>query len=218
MMHIYKRAYPILLLIGALLFFVNIIFSFIQFHLLIHIGLGFFSILLFAFTISFFRVPARNLKPDERVVYSPADGKIMAIDEVFENEYLKRNCKRISVFMSIFNVHQNRVPVSGKVVYSKHHPGKYLVAWHPKSSLKNERQTVVIETPKGELILIRQIAGIVARRIICNVKAGDKVKQGDELGFILFGSRVDVLIPVLTIIKVRMGDKVKANVCSIASF
>ena len=120
--------------------------------------------------------------------------------------------------MSVFNVHQNRIPVSGKVVYSKHHPGKYLVAWHPKSSVKNERHTVVIETNKGELILIRQIAGIVARRIICNVKEGDEVKQGDELGFIMFGSRVDVFSPLNIKINIELKEKTKGNITVLGHF
>jgi len=218
MMHIYKKAYPILLLIGAMLFFINIVFLLVQMHFAIRIILAFFSLLLYAFIITFFRVPSRNFKADERLVYSPADGKILAIEEVFEDEYFKRNCRKFSIFMSIFNVHQNCIPVSGKVVYSKHHPGKYLVAWHPKSSLKNERHTVVIETSGRQQIVIRQIAGIVARRIICNVKVGDEVKQGGELGFIMFGSRVDVFIPFNLKILVKLNEKVKSNITVLGHF
>jgi len=120
--------------------------------------------------------------------------------------------------MSVLNVHQNRVPVSGRIIYSKHHPGKYLVAWHPKSSLKNERNTAVIETTKGSLVLIRQIAGIVARRIIYNLKAGDVVKQGDELGFIMFGSRVDVFLPLNMNVLIKLNDKVKGNITVLGQF
>ncbi|MBN2275882.1 MAG: phosphatidylserine decarboxylase family protein [Bacteroidales bacterium] len=211
-MHIYKKACPLLIIIAAVILLVNIVFIIWQVNLAFFSAiLAFISVFLYVFILAFFRIPNRSFVTDETVIYSPADGKIVANEEVFEDEYLKTACKKVSIFMSVFNVHQNRIPVSGKVVYSKHHPGKYLVAWNPKSSLKNERVTVVIETLKGELILIRQIAGIVARRIICNVQEGDRVKQGDELGFIMFGSRVDVFLPQEAQIKVILDDKVKAN-------
>ena len=181
-MRIYKKAFPVLTIFTSVLVLLNVAVYNIPFIV--------FSVAFLVLIITFFRLPVRQIKPDENLIYSPADGKVVSIEEVFEDEFLKKECKKVSIFMSVFNVHQNRIPVSGKVIYSKHHPGKYLVAWHPKSSVKNERHTVVIETNKGELILIRQIAGIVARRIICNVKEGDEVKQGDELGFIMFGSMV----------------------------
>jgi len=203
-MRIYKKAYPILIVIGAVLFLANIVFLLGQMHFAIRLILPSFSIFLYAFIVAFFRIPKRDFSPDERLVYSPADGKVVAIEEVFEDEFLKTNCKKISIFMSVFNVHQNRVPVSGRIIYSKHHPGKYLVAWHPKSSLKNERISIVIETENGQQLLIRQIAGIVARRIICNLKEGDFVQQCDELGFIMFGSRVDVFVQVHTKINVKL--------------
>ncbi len=167
--------------------------------------------LIFIFSIHFFRIPERVINPDEKLVFSPADGKVVAIEEVFEDEFLKVKCKKISFFMSVFNIHQNRIPVSGRVVYDKHNPGKYLIAWHPKSSLKNEQHTVVVETLERQHILIRQIAGIAARRIIRNVNKGDDVKQGDELGFILFGSRVDIFIPLNIKINVVLNEKVKGN-------
>jgi len=215
-MRIYKKAYPILIVIGALLLLLNIIFFKAEIHFAIRLILPFFSILLYVFIVAFFRIPKRDFSPDERLVYSPADGSVVAIEEVFEDEFLHAKCKKISVFMLVFNVHQNRVPVSGTVIYSKHHPGKYLVAWHPKSSLKNERNTVVIETSGGQQFLIWQIAGLVARRIICNVNEGDVLKQGDELGFIMFGSRVDVFVPVHTKINVKLKQKVKVNRHAIA--
>lgn len=210
-MHIYKKAYPVLILVGALLLLLIIIFITAKVHIIICFILIISSLFLYIFVITFFRVPKRNFISDENIINCPADGRVVAIETAFEDEFLKKQCKKVSIFMSIFNVHQNRIPVSGKVIYSKHHPGKYLVAWHPKSSLKNERHTVVIETIKGKQIVVRQIAGIVARRIICNVKEGDEVKQGDELGFIMFGSRVDVFLPQEAEIKVTLGDKVKAN-------
>jgi len=210
-MRIYKKAYPILFVIGALLLLLNIISFIAEIHFTIRLILPFLSIFLYAFIVAFFRIPKRDFSPDERLVYSPADGRVVAIEEVFEDEFFKTDCKKISIFMSVFNVHQNRVPLSGRVVYSKHHPGKYLVAWHPKSSLKNERTSIVIETNEGMRLKISQIAGIVARRIICNLKEGDTVKQGDELGFIMFGSRVDLFIPQLKNTVVELGNKVKAN-------
>lgn len=209
-MLIYKKAFPVLIVFTSVLVLLNVAVYNITFIV--------FSVAFFVLIIAFFRLPDRQIKSDESLIYSPADGKIVSIEEVFEDEFLKKECKKVSIFMSVFNVHQNRIPVSGKVVYSKHHPGKYLVAWHPKSSLKNERHTVVIETNNGELILIRQIAGIVARRIICNVKEGDEVKQGDELGFIMFGSRVDVFFSSYRQVMVELNDKVKSNISKIGKF
>ncbi len=209
-MRIYKKAFPVLIVFTSVLVLLNVAVYNIPFIV--------FSVAFLVLIITFFRLPVRQIKPDENLIYSPADGKVVSIEEVFEDEFLKKECKKVSIFMSVFNVHQNRIPVSGKVVYSKHHPGKYLVARHPKSSLKNERHTVVIETNNGELILIRQIAGIVARRIICNVKEGDEVKQGDELGFIMFGSRVDVFFSLYRQVMVELNDKVKSNISKIGKF
>ena len=209
-MLIYKKAFPVLTIFTSVLVLLNVAVYNIPFIV--------FSVAFLVLIITFFRLPVRQIKPDENLIYSPADGKVVSIEEVFEDEFLKKECKKISIFMSVFNVHQNRIPVSGKVVYSKHHPGKYLVAWHPKSSVKNERHTVVIETNKGELILIRQIAGIVARRIICNVKEGDEVKQGDELGFIMFGSRVDVFSPLNIKINIELKEKTKGNITVLGHF
>ena len=209
-MRIYKKAFPVLIVFTSVLVLLNVAVYNIPFIV--------FSVAFLVLIITFFRLPVRQIKPDENLIYSPADGKVVSIEEVFEDEFLKKKCKKVTIFMSVFNVHQNRIPVSGKVIYSKHHPGKYLVAWHPKSSLKNERHTVVIETNNGELILIRQIAGIVARRIICNVKEGDEVKQGDELGFIMFGSRVDVFFSLYRQVMVELNDKVKSNISKIGKF
>jgi phosphatidylserine decarboxylase len=217
-MHIYKKAYPLLLVVGIILLTINGLLLMLHFKIGVQLLIVSVSIVFYIFIIAFFRVPERTVSINDNLIYSPADGKVVAIEEVFENEFLKRSCIKISIFMSVFNVHQNYIPVSGKVIFSMHHPGKYLVAWHPKSSSKNEHTSVVIETFDRQQILIRQIAGIVARRIICNIKEGDVVKQGDELGFILFGSRVDVFMPMGLNVTIKPGEKVKANKSIIAKF
>jgi phosphatidylserine decarboxylase len=167
--------------------------------------------LLFLILLQFFRVPHRIPKTGEDIILCPADGKIVVIEKTFEPEYLKAEVIQISVFMSPFNVHKNWYPVSGEVEYYKYHPGKYLVAWHPKSSTENERSTIVIRRKDGKKILVRQIAGILARKICCYVKQNTQVKQGDELGFIKFGSRVDVFIPLDAEIKVQLNEMVKGS-------
>jgi phosphatidylserine decarboxylase len=155
---------------------------------------GLLSVVL-VLVLQFFRNPERHTAVDPRHIMAPADGKIVIVAEVEEPEYFKGKRLQISVFMSPLNVHVNRSPVTGKVRYYRYHPGDYLVAWHPKSSTLNERTTVVVETEKGEPVLFRQIAGALARRIVCYVKEGDRVTQGGEYGFIKFGSRVDVFLP-----------------------
>jgi phosphatidylserine decarboxylase len=159
----------------------------------------------------FFRLPERKFEPSAGVVYAPADGKVVVIEEAEEKEYFKDKRLQVSIFMSPLNVHSNRYPVSGKVKYVKYHPGKYMVAWHPKSSELNERSTVVVETADGKEILIRQIAGAVARRIVTYSKENEIVTQGDELGFIKFGSRVDIFLPLGTVIEVPILQQVRAN-------
>ena len=173
-------------------------------------------IILFFLIIYFFRSPRRDMMLSHEYILSPADGKIVVIEEVTDNEYLKDKRKQISIFMSLLNVHCNRYPCSGIIKYSKYHPGSYFVAWHPKSSKENERTTVVIENNKKDIILVRQIAGAVARRIVCNAIEGKSVKQGQELGFIKFGSRVDILLPINSKIKVRLGQAVRAGKTVIA--
>jgi len=176
------------------------------------------SLLVYFLVVRFFRIPKRLILKDDNLLISPADGTIVAVESVFENEFLKTDCLKVSIFMSIFDVHQNRIPTTGQVVYYKYHKGKYLVAWSPKSSLNNERNTVVIQRTDGVQVLIRQIAGFVARRIICNVKQGDVVEQGDELGFIMFGSRVDIYLPLTFKPAVAMNEKVKGNISIIGHF
>jgi phosphatidylserine decarboxylase len=149
-------------------------------------------------------------------VLSPADGKIVAIEEVFEPEYFKEKRIQVSVFMSPNNVHVNWAPISGTVRFMKYHPGKYLVAWHPKSSTDNERTSIVIENHSGVEILLRQIAGALARRIVCYAREGNSIRQGDEFGFIKFGSRVDIFLPLNAEIEVSIGQKVSGKQTVIA--
>jgi len=164
------------------------------------------SVLLFLLVLQFFRIPSKNLVIDESLIIAPADGKVVVIEETEEGEFLKDRRIQVSIFMSPINVHNNLNPVSGIVKYFKYHPGKFLVAWHPKSSTENERSTVAVEMKGGQVILFRQIAGALARRIICYVKQGSRVEQGSEFGFIKFGSRVDVFLPLGTEILCKLGD------------
>jgi phosphatidylserine decarboxylase len=175
------------------------------------------SIILWLFIISFFRVPGRVLVLGESSVIAPADGKVVVIEEAYDEEYFKEKRLQISIFMSPANVHQNRNPVTGEVVYNQYHKGKYLVAWHPKSSTENERHSVVIKNQYGE-VLVKQIAGAVARRIVNYLKVGQKVEQGAEMGFIKFGSRVDILLPVGTRVEVKLNQVVQGGVSVIAKF
>jgi phosphatidylserine decarboxylase len=169
------------------------------------------SFLLFAIILQFFRSPAISITTDETQVLCPADGKVVVIEEAEETEFLKDKRIQVSVFMSPVNVHINRNPISGIVTYFKYNPGKYLVAWHPKSSTENERTTIVIENKAGVPVLFRQIAGALARRIVWYVKEGDAVQQGEQFGFIKFGSRVDVFLPLGSAIKVAIGETVKGG-------
>lgn len=180
-----------------------------------------FLVLSFGFwilIIQFFRNPKRNTVVNLNHIIAPADGKVVVIEETEETEYFKDKRKQISIFMSPLNVHVNRYPVGGVVKYVKYHPGLYLVAWHPKSSTENERTTVVVRTDNREEVLFRQIAGAVARRIIYYCKAGDKAVQGGEMGFIKFGSRVDILLPLSAKVNVKLQDVVKGGETVIAEF
>lgn len=176
------------------------------------------SVLKMAFLLYFFRAPSRPASQDPSAVIAPADGKVVVIEETVEKEYLRQPRLQVSVFMSPFNMHSNRYPVSGTVKEVIYHPGKYLVAWHPKSSELNERSTVVIETETGSEIVVRQIAGAIARRIVTYARPGQIVKQGDELGFIKFGSRVDVFLPLGFSTEVSLRQSVRANKTVIGRF
>lgn len=159
----------------------------------------------------FFRAPARLLEPDQLLIYAPADGKIVVIEETYEKEYFRDNRLQISIFMSPFNMHSNRYPISGTVTWTHYQPGKKYHARSPKSSELNERSSVVVKSESGTEILVRQVAGAVARRIVTYSKKGEKVSQGDELGFIKFGSRVDIFLPVDTEVDVQMFEQVRAS-------
>ncbi len=166
------------------------------------------AILILLAILQFFRNPRRIVLRNFDEVLAPADGKVVVIEEVEENEYFKEKRIQVSIFMSPINVHVTRYPVSGKVKYSQYHPGKYKVAWHPKSSEENERTTVVIGTPKFGDILYRQVAGAMARRIVNYAQVGENVQQGDDAGFIKFGSRLDILLPLDSYITVKLNQKV----------
>ncbi len=175
------------------------------------------TLALLVFMVSFFRVPKRKLTVREDAVIAPADGKVVVIEETQEEEYFKDKRIQVSIFMSPLNVHLNRNPVSSEVCYSRYHEGKYLVAWHPKSSTENERHSVVYDK-NGKKILVKQIAGAMARRIVNYLQTGQKVKQTEEMGFIKFGSRVDLLLPTDAKVQVKIGDKVKGGVSVIATW
>lgn len=167
------------------------------------------SLVIYLIILQFFRNPIFPLPNDEGLVFAPADGKVVVIEETFEGEYLKEDRRQVSIFMSPINVHVNRSPIKGVVEFFQYHPGKYLVAWHPKSSTENERTTLVIKNANGTKLLVRQIAGAVARRIKWYVKAGSELEQGGEFGFIKFGSRVDIYLPLDAEILVTLNQVTK---------
>lgn len=176
------------------------------------------SAFLFITVVQFFRSPRKVVNPQDDVILCPADGKVVVIEETEENEYFHDKRIQVSIFMSPVNVHVNRNPISGLVTFFKYHPGKFLVAWHPKSSTDNERTTVVVKDKAGREVLFRQIAGALARRIVWYVKEKDEVVQGNEFGFIKFGSRVDLFLPLGTEINVNIGDKVTGAKTIIGKF
>ena len=173
-------------------------------------------LILFILIVRFFRNPPRYSDKTENGVVSPCDGKVVVIEEVEETEYFKEKRLQVSIFMSPINVHVTRYPISGSILFSKYHPGKYLVAWHPKASTDNERTTIVVENQTYGKVLYRQIAGALARRIVNYAKEGQTVEQGSDAGFIKFGSRVDLFLPLDTNIKVKLNQKVKGGECIIA--
>jgi phosphatidylserine decarboxylase len=216
-MNIHKEGYKILIAGFIILLLLNIIVSIILTdRILIKWIFGIGSLILYVFLLFFFRLPARHLEPDPGLIYAPADGKVVVIEETEEKEYFKDMRLQVSIFMSPFNMHSNKYPVSGLIKYVGYHPGHYMVAWHPKSSELNERSTIVIETSEGVEVLVRQIAGAIARRIVTYAKKDQAVKQGDELGFIKFGSRVDIFLPQGTEIEIPILQQVKANKSIIA--
>lgn len=216
-MTIHKEGYTSLAICILFIFVLN---TLVQFFLPEMIWLRWMvygiSFLLFITILQFFRSPHIKVALSEKQIISPADGKVVVIEQTEETEYLKDRRIQVSIFMSPTNVHVNRTPMSGTVQYQKYHPGKFLVAWHPKSSTENERTTVVIQNKYGVPILLRQIAGALARRIVCYAKKGDQVTQGDEFGFIKFGSRVDIFLPLDAAVKVQLGEVVKGGISVIA--
>jgi len=218
-MKIHKEGYnsiALATLVAAIL--IGIVNYFFPVQTLFHY-LGYLSLFVFWFiVVRFFRMPARELVEDADIVLCPADGTIVAIEEVFVDEFFKDKRLQVSVFMSPSNVHVNRYPVSGKIVYTNYWPGSFLVAWHPKSSTENERNTVVVEHQKYGPIMVRQIAGALARRIVCYSRTNERIVQGRELGFIKFGSRVDLFLPLDSEVKVSLEQKVQGGITTIAQF
>lgn len=213
-MKIHKEGYRILIATILILTVVNVLIF--QFWSLGQPVASILSLVLFLLVLQFFRNPRREIHvADDNIVYAPADGKVVVIEQTHEDEYFKDKRLQVSIFMSPTNVHVNRNPISGTVNYFKYHQGKYLVAWHPKSSSENERTTLVIDNGNEE-VLLRQIAGAMAKRIVAYVKEGDKVTQGTDFGFIKFGSRVDLFLPLDAKIEVEMGQKVRGNKTVIA--
>lgn len=218
-MTIHREGYKTIAYSAVTFAVINLLsFYFISFHIpwlsyVIFVA----SLALLLFLISFFRVPNRTLTTGDNLVICPADGKVVVIEEIFDEEYFKDKRLQISIFMSPANVHQNRNPVSGEVVYNQYHKGKYLVAWHPKSSTENERHSVVLRNKHGE-ILVKQIAGALAKRIMNYLSVGQKAEQSLEFGFIKFGSRVDVLLPVGTTVSVQLDQVVQGGVTVLAKW
>ncbi|MDB5203224.1 MAG: phosphatidylserine decarboxylase family protein [Ferruginibacter sp.] len=217
-MTIHKEGYKSIALVTLIFAALNVLlFWFFGASLLwLCIAIFIISLIFVLFVVSFFRIPSRSHTIHEASVVSPCDGKVVVIEEITDVEYFKDKRVQVSIFMSPANVHVNRNPISGEVIYNQYHKGKYLVAWNPKSSTENERHSVVIR--KGGIdILVKQIAGAVAKRIVNYLEVGQKVQQGDELGFIKFGSRVDLILPVGTKINVKLNEVVQGGVSVIAT-
>ncbi|MFC2096304.1 phosphatidylserine decarboxylase family protein [Bacteroidota bacterium] len=218
-MTIHKEGRPIVPLVFIALAAINLfVYFIISSNPIITWVLGVASFLFFLFIVRFFRKPTRPLNIEDNTIYAPADGTVLVIEETEETEFFNDKRIQVSIFMSVWNVHINWFPISGIVKYFKYHPGKFLVARVPKSSTENERTTVVLEDENKRQILVRQIAGIIARRIICYAKEGLSAKQNSELGFIRFGSRVDVFLPLDAKLNVELGQKTKGSQTVIASF
>ena len=216
-MTIHKEGYTSLALCILFIFIIN---ALVQFFLPAATWLQWtiyaLSFLLFIIILQFFRSPFVKTVALETQIVCPADGKVVVIEETEETEFLKDQRIQVSIFMSPLNVHVNRYPISGIVKFFKYHPGKFLVAWHPKSSTENERTTIVVESKNGVAVLFRQIAGAMARRIVCYSKEGETAQQGGQFGFIKFGSRVDIFLPIGTEINVKLGDTVKGGITVLA--
>lgn len=204
-----KYGYSTVGTIAFILFLINII-AFAFSNPLVRCTIIAISVIFFLFTLNFFRDPARITPSEEGLVIAPADGKIISITKVNENEYFQEKAKKISIFMSPLNVHVNRIPISGKVDYLKYHPGKYLVAFEEKSSENNERMSIGIASKFGK-VKLTQIAGFIARRIVCDLSVNQVVQAGEKFGMIKFGSRVDIFLPINAKVKVKLNQKTKAG-------
>ena len=217
-MTVHREGYKSIALAIILFIALNMIFFWFFGASLLWLCIAFFVITLglVLFVVSFFRIPVRKLTISNGQIISPADGKVVVIEETVDDEYFKKKMLQVSVFMSPLNVHVNRNPIDGEIIYNKYHKGKYLVAWNPKSSTENERHSVVIKNGNTE-ILVKQIAGAVARRIVNYLEVGNKVKQTEEYGFIKFGSRVDLLLPIGTKINVSLNEVVQGGVTVLAT-
>ena len=211
-MTIHKEGHSLLIKTILVLGAINFALSyFLPCYDVLNIVVQVISGLLFLIVLQFFRNPVRNTIINPKHVIAPADGKVVVIEEVVETEYFKGPRRQVSIFMSPINVHVNRNPISGVVKFFKYHPGLFLVAWHPQSSTENERTTVVVENENGVEVLFRQIAGALAKRIVWYVKEGQQAEQGAEMGFIKFGSRVDLFLPIGTKLNIKLGDMVRGS-------
>ncbi|MFZ4862747.1 phosphatidylserine decarboxylase family protein [Sphingobacterium sp. Mn56C] len=217
-MKFHKEGYTSLALVVLFIFVINAVANYFDANQVVQWILYIISAFLFITIVQFFRSPNKSIQLDDNVVLCPADGKVVVIEEAVETEYFNDKRIQVSVFMSPVNVHVNRNPISGIVSYFKYHPGKFLVAWHPKSSTENERTTVVVKKNNGVEVLFRQIAGALARRIVWYVEENQTVQQGEEFGFIKFGSRVDLFLPLGTKVEVNIDDKVVGGKTVIARF
>lgn len=218
-MTIHKEGYTSIAIVVLVIFIANaLVHYFVSDNSFVVWATYFLSLLLLITVLQFFRNPRRRIITDENAILCPADGKVVVIEEVEETEYFNDKRLQVSIFMSPVNVHINRNPVSGKVSFFRYHAGKYLVAWHPKSSTLNERTSIAVQTATGKEILFRQIAGAMARRIVWYVQEGSQVDQGEEFGFIKFGSRVDVFLPLGTKVDVNIGDKVSGGLTILGRF
>lgn len=214
--YIHQEGHDLILIVSAVLLAINVPLAIFTKGIFLSVFFGTISSFLLFMVVYFFRIPYREMQIENGKIIAPADGKVVVIEETHEGEYFNDKRIQVSIFMSPTNVHVNRSPICGEVAYQKYHPGDYLVAWHPKSSEQNERNTVVIKNDSME-VLVRQIAGKLARKIRYYVEEGDKIRQTHEFGFIKFGSRVDLFLPLGTEINVDLKQKVKGGITVIGT-
>ena len=217
-MKIHKAGYTLLFKAFVLFAFINVlVYAFIP-NIIVFRAVLIVSGILYLLMVNFFRFPNRHIVMKDNTILAPADGKIVVVEETFEPEYLKKQCIQVSIFMNIFNVHINWFPINGIIKFFKYHPGRYMAAYLPKSSTENERTTIAIEATNGQEIVMRQIAGAMAKRIVSYAPVGGKARQNEHAGFIKFGSRVDLYLPLGTKIDVKLGQKVTGSQTLIGTF